>query len=334
MFTVVDRSADIRLIDRGIKNRFSWKWLEDKDFNGDLIKYANSGKKDLKQHSKSKKHKQVRNERRTTSALPAMFSATRSIVDCANDVPTPGPSSGRPMPYGAPPNVVPADEMPAPAPRPASMVGVIDRKAHLEALLTSFLVEKNLPFAVAPDIVALCKEMNRDPKALDMLSMSRTTASYKVVEGHRFVNHKRLIHDMKESKFSVNLDECFSNNNEKVMSVLVSYFSETMQEVVVKHWASEAMTVVNAEKVLNVVLELFRKDDIPLAQIISNLSDSTNYMRGKINGYETKLREHALQLLDIDGDICHHVRNSVQKFCVQFGRLLEQLADEVLKIVS
>jgi hypothetical protein len=103
MFTVVDRSADIRLIDRGINNRFSWKWLEDKDFNNDFlsdyirkidqpgycicewcsvsdrIKYANSGKKDLKQHSKSKKHKQVRNERHTIPALPAVFLATSRI---------------------------------------------------------------------------------------------------------------------------------------------------------------------------------------------------------------------------------------------------------------
>jgi hypothetical protein len=31
-------SLRIRIIDRGIKNRFSWKWLEDKDFNDDSIR--------------------------------------------------------------------------------------------------------------------------------------------------------------------------------------------------------------------------------------------------------------------------------------------------------
>jgi hypothetical protein len=72
-------------------------------------------------------------------------------------------------------------------------------------------------------MVGLCKELSRDPIALDMLSMSRVTASYKIREGHGVVNYKRLVNDLKVSYFSMNLDECFSNNNQKVMSVLVTF---------------------------------------------------------------------------------------------------------------
>ena len=62
---------------------------------------------------------------------------------------------------------------------------------HLEALLTSVLVKNNFPFTAAPVIIDLCKEMSSDPKALDIFSMSRTTASYKGIEGHGVVNHKK-----------------------------------------------------------------------------------------------------------------------------------------------
>ena len=39
-----------------------------------------------------------------------------------------------------------------------------------------------------------------------------------------------------------------------------------------------------------------------MTDLISNFSDSTNYMRGKIAGFELLLRKEALHLLEIDGD--------------------------------
>jgi hypothetical protein len=69
-----------------VKNKFSWKWLEDVR-NIDLagfavcqwcknskIKYGASGKKDLKQHARTAGHREIREERQSTPALPAIFS--------------------------------------------------------------------------------------------------------------------------------------------------------------------------------------------------------------------------------------------------------------------
>ena len=47
------------------------------------------------------------------------------------------------------------------------------------------------------------------------------------------------------------------------------------------------------------------------------------------SGLETKLREVAPQLLDIDGDLCHHVHNSVKKFCSPFDNFIERLLDDL-----
>ncbi|KAK6189782.1 hypothetical protein SNE40_001776 [Patella caerulea] len=48
-------------------------------------------------------------------------------------------------------------------------------------------------------------------------------------------------------------------------------------------------------------------------------------MRGSKSGVEVKIREKAVQLLDIDGDSCHHIHNSCKKFCAPFENWLEGL---------
>nr|XP_047145782.1 uncharacterized protein LOC124818745 isoform X1 [Hydra vulgaris] len=52
-------------------------------------------------------------------------------------------------------------------------------------------------------------------------------------------------------------------------------------------------------------------------------------MRGKISGFETRLRKAVPHLLDIDGDICHHVHNVVKKFTSFFGKVVENLLDDI-----
>ena len=99
-----------------------------------------------------------------------------------------------------------------------------------------------------------------------------------------------------------------SNNYEKVFSVLVSFFSEEQISVVVQHYKSKSFTVVNAKKLYNFVIDTLEADGIQLTNLISTLSDSTNYMRGKVAGFETLMRKAAPHLLDIDGDTCHHAR--------------------------
>ncbi|KAJ8039827.1 hypothetical protein HOLleu_13950 [Holothuria leucospilota] len=57
--------------------------------------------------------------------------------------------------------------------------------------------------------------------------MEWTTCSYKRTDGIACVTHKRIVENMKPRPFSINLDECTNNSNERVLSILVSYFSDT-----------------------------------------------------------------------------------------------------------
>ena len=67
-------------------------------------------------------------------------------------------------------------------------VPVKDRIVSQEAMLLGFLAENTLPFTMAPKVSELTKAMSADKTTLSKLSVSRTTASYKM----RFGLAKRL----------------------------------------------------------------------------------------------------------------------------------------------
>ena len=64
---------------------------------------------------------------------------------------------------------------------------------------------------------------------------------------------------------------------------------------------------------------------LPAKNLVSCLMDSCNVMRGSKNGVEQKLRGSAPQLLDVDGDSCHHIHNATKRFCSVFDYHCEGL---------
>ena len=89
-------------------------------------------------------------------------------------------------------------------------VPLCDRKVNQEAMLLGFMAQRSMPFTMAPDIVDLSKALASDPKALNELSMDRTTASYKMRHGLAKTMEDEVVHDLKNNKFSMNIDEALS----------------------------------------------------------------------------------------------------------------------------
>ena len=336
-------NSNLKEIDLGIKNCFRWGWLEEKDSNGHylsdyirkinipgkvactycnvLLSYKSGGKKDLKNHAKNKKHLEVIKLKKTNTTLPSTLtskpSETSTSVICS-------------LPYGAAPNVHDGEACQSIRKDPLPLiVSLDDRKAHTEAFLVSFMAEHSLPFTLAPQLIRLAQELSKDSRCLQSMSMARTTASYKLRDGLASSLFDDIVEDLKSSFFSLNVDECMSNAHEKIFSMIVSYFSEELQRVVVHHYNSHPFVIVNAANLFNHVKSTLLRNGIPFNNLISNLSDSTNYMRGKISGFETLLRKEVPHLLNIDGDTCHHAHNSVKKFIAPFGRYIEQLLTDI-----
>ena len=171
--------------------------------------------------------------------------------------------------------------------------------------------------------------MARDPRALSQLQMNRTAATYKLKHGLSVYFRKNVVDCMKKYPFSKNIDECTSNNSRKVFSILVSYFDTELGASVVQHYTSVSLIEVNVKSLLECICNCFVRDDIPFDNLVSDLSDSTNYMRGKKEGLEPLLRENAPQRLDIDDDICHHIHNTVKQFYKPFKCFVEKWIDDI-----
>ncbi|KAI0224220.1 hypothetical protein LSAT2_024763, partial [Lamellibrachia satsuma] len=58
--------------------------------------------------------------------------------------------------------------------------------------------------------------------------------------------------------------------------------------------------------------------------------DSCNVVRGSKSGVETSIRiSKAPQLLDVDGDSCHHMHNACKQFCKPFENWTEHLQSDI-----
>ena len=89
---------------------------------------------------------------------------------------------------------------------------------------------------------------------------------------------------------------------QRVLSILVSFYDKILKKVVIEHYESVECILVNSLTFLHKTDSLFKRNGIPWENLISDLSDTTNYMRGKKSGLETKICEKAPTMLDIGGN--------------------------------
>ena len=75
----------------------------------------------------------------------------------------------------------------------------------------------------------------------------------------------------------------------KVFTILVSYFDDELEQSTVEHSKSRKCIDISAEILSENILITFIEDNIPLENLISDLSDSVNYMCDEKSGIEKGL---------------------------------------------
>lgn len=196
-----------------------------------------------------------------------------------------------------------------------------------QAAVLSVIAEQSWAFTAAPVLINLAKSLASDPEALSRLSMDRTSASIKMKFALAPSITARTVALMKQQKFSLNIDESTSTNStSRVLTVLVNVFDRSVGKVTTQHLSSISLVTVNTESVFSALIGLFEEHGIPWDNCLSILMDSCAVMRGSKSGLERRIREEkAEQLLDIDGDVCHHLHNATKKFCGPFKNWVEDL---------
>ena len=177
----------------------------------------------------------------------------------------------------------------------------------------------------------IAKEFTKDPKALSRLHMHRMSASYKLTHSLSKSLHERLVNKLKETSFSMKLDEATSSNLLRVFSVLVSYYSNTTSSVNFEHLASISVPTVDSEHLFDELKKLFTRLGIDWQNLMAILSDSASVMHGVKSGLEARVREIAPHLIDIDGESCHHMHNIVKNFTKHLNSTLQKLFREIYR---
>ena len=95
--------------------------------------------------------------------------------------------------------------------------------------------------------------------------------------GFQFMLVKGVVDCMKRYHFCINIDECTFNNSQKIFSIYVSYFDIEIGVSVVQHYKLGSSREGNVKSLLECICNCFIRDHIQ--NLVSDLSDSTNYMR-------------------------------------------------------
>ena len=186
------------------------------------IAYSERGVHTLLNHLQTYKHFVAVNSLKKNQSLPGALlprSLTYGLPPAYADIDTSSPST----------NVV--------TPQPTS-VHILDRLVQTEAMLVSFIAEHSLSFSITESLIELVKEIAKDEAVRKCLHMHRTTASYKLSFCLALSWKQELVAHLKVTPFSLNMDESTSNNTKHVYTVLCSYYSSVVENIVVEHRGS------------------------------------------------------------------------------------------------
>ena len=252
---IVQRKDEIDLDKSLKKNKWKWSWLEKEvkgegeetelvgkyirklkedgkayceACNSDNIKYGGRGWNSLESHIKSKNHQEAKESYKNNYELPGSSKTTIYGVH----------------PFFQHAKVKEVAEN-------VTYTSVKDRTASAEATILSFCAENALSLSMAPRLANLTKTLAQDAKALNGIKLSRQAAAYKMINGVGKTFSERLYTELQVSHFSLNFDEATSKNLRKVVTILVSFYSESEKKVVVAHLSSIDVLKANANTIFN-----------------------------------------------------------------------------------
>ena len=123
----------------------------------------------------------------------------------------------------------------------------------------------------------------------------------------------------------MNIDECTSETGIKVFSIILMHFDRILGKSVIQNYKSVSVVKGDAESLASIIVEQLKEDEIPLVNLVADLSDSASTMRGKKSGVEKRLRDVAPHMLSIGGDTCHDMHRCCKAFALKFEKHVENL---------
>lgn len=307
---LVKEGTDVSDIDKTVKNKWRWAWLNEMGDNGKpfsswckkmkmagvcfcvvchkKIVYGSNGKKVLARHQSEASHKASVRSLQHTSSLPGATTTTTEVRS-----------------------------------------SMADRVCAQKVRICSFIAENDLSLTISQPLVNLAKVLAEDQCALSRLSLSNSHASYMCTHGIAAQCKKQLSEKLQNKMFSLNADEATDVNNDRILNVLIRFFDEEMEKVVTQHLGSKMLNIADASAITNSMEDILQSYSLNWDQVVSVLLDNCSVMRGKRSGVETQIRKQNPFLLDISGDTVHMVSNAAKALLSPFKEFVEDFCSDV-----
>ena len=172
-----------------------------------------------------------------------------------------------------------------------------------ETLLTNFVAEHNLPFAVADHFIRLCKQMFPDSKIAKKFSCGQTKTTMIVKNAIAPALEEELVKQCKTGPFSFGSND---TNQQKTLAIVVKYFDEVRERAVTRFLDMPICNIGTAQSIVDQLDATFETKGIPWKNVVAFISDNCNTMVGKRNSVVTKIKEKSSAVFDI-GCVCHLV---------------------------
>jgi len=185
-----------------------------------------------------------------------------------------------------------------------------DQISKAEILFLLRLVKHNHSFSSCDDLSLVLRAAFNDPVANGM-TLCATKASYSISHGLGPYFHDQIIADMKNTWYTLLVDEATTKQNVKQFDIHVRFWSPVEQQVVRRYLTSSFLGHATALDLKDSILAALSKDNVPLTKLLHLGSDGPNVNKS----LKQKLNEQIMslggkQLVDTGSCNLHILHNS------------------------
>ncbi|CAH1736168.1 unnamed protein product [Aphis gossypii] len=191
-----------------------------------------------------------------------------------------------------------------------------------ELKICGFIAEHNISFNSMDHLTQVLKDAFPDSKIAQGLHLGRTKST-NIVKNVIGQNHKiDLINDIKQTNFSIIIDESTDVGTLKTLCICIRYFNTKQNKIESKFWdliqlfkdgnsANEGATAI---RIYDEVLNSLRKEGVPLENVTGFASDGCNTMMGQWNSVSSRFKEDFPGVM-IQKCICHSLALCASEAC-------------------
>jgi hypothetical protein len=204
----------------------------------------------------------------------------------------------------------------------------LPRSIRAEVMLTDFVLEHNLPLAVADHATSLVKKMFPDSTIAEDFKCRRTKMT-EIVKTLADNDKKIIVDNLQGNVFSLATDGSNDMEDKKLYPILVRYFDNTICEVVTVLLAlKECNKASTGENIFKLLDNELSANGLNWDQVISFGTDNASVMTGRLNGVSAFIHREN-ENVNISGCPCHLLHIAAQK---GYGALDMPVEDIVIDI--